>query len=238
MVVINQQLKRRRGEKVNKRIIMIFAITASITMGLTSHVSAASKDNSSSINQKINETDTAIELPGGGFLIGQGEFKGKDAQGNQFIIDPETTSYKVTTVKEAQKDQKNELLKTNTKNPLLESKVYLPTGDPSASPITKPATQSVITLNANQGYSGTMSGNKWRYAKYWFSPADNTGGPYLRWESHGDSGLVITPWSGEGQGTVINDGQAKYIAGPYITNQTSFSSHSPVKYSYYYVGNW
>ncbi|MBZ6003940.1 hypothetical protein KII95_07925 [Leuconostoc gelidum subsp. aenigmaticum] len=221
-----------------KTKLWLVAISTSIVMGLTTNVFAAAKGNPTDTNKIMKGSDTAIELPDGGFLFGPGKFEGKNERGNKFVIDPKTTTYKVTTVENALRDQKSKFFKTNNSNPLLQSKIALPIGDISLSPTSKPVIQSSIALNANQSYSGTMNGSGWRYARYWFYPANNTGGPYLRWAAHGDSGVVIDAWSSPSTSTVINDGQVKYLAGPFITNVTSFASYNPARYSYYYVGNW
>ncbi|MCT4403852.1 hypothetical protein EFT43_02705 [Leuconostoc falkenbergense] len=215
----------------NKILLALATVT---TLSIFTHASVSAAANGGNNSDAISSSTTAIELPGGDFLVGSGTFEGKDGTGHKFVIDPKTTSYKVTTVKEAQQNQRKQALKSG-----IQVFASLPNGDPSPSPTSKPVTQSIITLKANQSFSGTMQGGSgWRYARYWFSPADNTGGPYLRWESHGDSGLVNNPWSVAATSTVVNNGQAVYVAGPYITNLTSFQSYNPAKYSYYYVGNW
>lgn len=220
-----------------KNKILLTLATATI-LAIFSHASVSAAEYGGDDNTKaISSSTTAIELPVGDFLVGSGTFEGKDGSGHKFVIDPKTTSYKVTTVKEAQQYQLDQVVKSNGKN-LFQSRISLPVGEPSPSPTSKPALQSMMILKANQGYSGGMQGKDSCYARYWFSPADNTGGPYLRWESHGDSGLIIDLWSVDSTSRVINNGQVIYLAGPNISNVLSFKSYSPAKYSYYYVGNW
>lgn len=220
-----------------KKVLWLFIMSTSVGVVLTTDVFAAAKGNPNDTNTVMKKTDTAIELPDGGFLSGPGKFEGKDEHGTKFVIDPQTTTYKVTTVENALREQKSKSSEINNLNPLLQSKIALPIGEASVSPTSKPVIQSSIELKANQSYSGTMNGSGWRYARYWFYPASNTGGPYLRWEAHGDSGVVLDAWSSPSTSTIINDGQVKYLAGPFITNVTSFASYNPARYSYYYVGN-
>lgn len=222
----------------NKKISWLFIVSLiSVGAGLTTNVFAAAKGNTNNTNSMIREMDTAIELPDGGFLSGPGKFEGKDEHGTKFVIDPQTTTYKVTTVKDALRNQKSKSLTTNNLDPLLQSKIALPIGEAALSPTSKPVIQSSIKLKANQAYSETMNGSGWRYARYWFYPADNTGGQYLRWESHGDSGVVLDAWSSPSTGFILNDSVPRYLAGPYITNVMTFASYNPARYSYYYVVN-
>ena len=148
---------------MKNKILLILATATTLSILLHGSVSAAA--NRGDNNNAISSSTTAIELPGGDFLIGSGTFEGKDGTGHKFVIDPKTTPYKVTTVKEAQQDQQDQVVKSNSKS-LFQSRISLPVGDPSPSPTSKPSLQSMMILKANQGYSATMQGNNWRYARY------------------------------------------------------------------------
>lgn len=214
----------------------VFLAFVATSMSLISNVYAA--ENNSVSNQKtVDMGTTAIELPDGGFLFGPGVFRGKDSQGHKFTVDPKTTSYKVTTVEIAKADQEVRDKKESTNNPLVESKIFLPTGDTSLSPTSAPVLQANLELQPNQGYYGTMNGSGWRYARYWFYPSENSG-KYLRWESHGDSGMILNLWETPSSGSVISDGQVRYLSGPTIGIPLTFASYNPAQYSYFYVGNW
>lgn len=102
----------------------------------------------------------------------------------------------------------------------------------------KPATK-VYNLDLGEEYiSDYFSAKGWRFAGYLFK-AVNSPEPYLRWESHGDSAVLGTRKqaldtleSGLGIGELLYSNSYLYTAGT-----KTYYTHSPIQYTFYYVGN-
>ena len=232
-----------------KKIIFIMVFFAIILLYSKRQVSAAeysgATENGTStiVNaptpNKLDTSDPAVQIPGGGYLMGEGEFTIVDSNGEETTIDPKNTSYKVTTTGQALKDLQKQSINNSEKNSKVTSRIMLPNNNTSSR--TKIAT-SKITLKNNQGYSESLIGNGWRFASHIFSPSSGTGG-YLKWTSIGDSGRVMDlddnshfefqHWV---MGTVLNNGVPRMFQGK-IDYWATYYSYSPLPGSYYYVIN-
>ncbi|MEX0379774.1 hypothetical protein AB3K25_10030 [Leuconostoc sp. MS02] len=228
-----------------KKIILVSTMVLSIGFFYLSENQVSASNTTSIFHKNVNTMDnamsdsvTAIELPDGGFLFGPGVFEAENNAGAKVFIDPKTTSYKVTTVGQAKKDEgitnKTGVLKNST---LTTSFIALPTGG-SVSRTSVSSTN--YTLYANQGYSEAMQGPAWRYAKYLFKPSSGTG-DLLQWRTYEDSGLVgAAPEVASHQAYALYPGQSVWAKAKTASGAlagTTFASMSPRDGSYYYVLN-
>ena len=190
-------------------------------------------------SNKLDKSDPAVQLPDGGYLMGEGKFTIIESNGEKTIIDPKNTSYRVTTTGQALEDLKNQSVNPTGQHNAGTSRIMLPNNNTPSR--TKIATAG-YTLGNNQAYSESLIGNGWRFASHIFRPASGTGG-YLKWTSIGDSGRVMDlddnshfefqHWV---MGLVLNNGVPRMFQGK-INYWATFYSYSPLPGSYYLVIN-
>lgn len=187
--------------------------------------------------EKSDDEDSILALPNGGFLHGEANIYSMDNP-NEVIAtidtDNDTNAITVAEAKEIAED----IVKKGTQTALLN-----PTGINPLSRRKTPAT-NVWELKGRESYfSQSFSGRGWVFAGYFFRPAPNTGGPYLKWHTYVDSGVVgglnhanYTYRTGNINGTIIYPNSPKYVSGSYT--ETTYFTKDPLPGTFYLVANY
>lgn len=161
--------------------------------------------------QDIDPSDKVIVLPDGGWLHGEATVTYEDAKGESVVeLNSETDKNAVTVevVKEVLTDklEKGELT-TNNNNPMLRG-------------ASVPKAEYTLKMMASYE-SNIFAVDGWLFSGYRFSPAANTGA-YLRWVSHGDSGMVgrstdaASTLNGRLSGRLLNANTYTYVEGSHM----------------------
>jgi hypothetical protein len=176
----------------------------------------------------LDEQDSIIIRPGG--TISHGEsYTYELSNPDEKTYYNSDTDPEATTVGELKKRYRN------TPRTILEAGATLNRTSPSG---------QVVELRGgayDQPTSG-FGGPGWRFANYLYKPADNTGGPYLKWSVFydsayiGDSGQAWNTYYGSPSGTALYPSDApRYLTGS--GSITTYYTFAPIQGSYYFVEN-
>lgn len=212
------------------KIILVFLLLF-IVMPLSDSVSAKENNNMSReielLFSGLDDNESVIELPNGGYIYGHGEVKIFDysdyIEGN--LVPIETYDLNNDTNKITIEEAKQKLCITKD----------IPMARGSSVPT------QVMQLSAGQIYiSKTFSGSGWRFSGYQFVADPNTG-YYLKWTTYIDDGRVGTAsyandaLRGQIHGTAIYKNQSKFIS--YGPNGQIYYTYNPINGTYYRVEN-
>lgn len=175
----------------------------------------------------LDDNESVIELPNGGYIYGNGEVKIFDyldyIEGK--LVPIETYDLNKDINKITVEDAKQQL--------------YIAKDIPMARGSSVPT--QVMQLSAGQIYiSKAFSGSGWRFSGYQFVADPNTG-YYLKWTTYIDDGRVGSAsyandtLRGQTHGIEIYKGQPKYIS--YGPNGQIYYTYNPINGTYYRVEN-
>lgn len=175
----------------------------------------------------LDDNESVIELPNGGYIYGNGEVKIFDyldyIEGK--LVPIETYDLNKDINKITVEDAKQQL--------------YIAKDIPRTRGSSVPT--QVMQLSAGQIYiSKAFSGSGWRFSGYQFVADPNTG-YYLKWTTYIDDGRVgSAPYAndtlrGQTHGIEIYKGQPKYIS--YGPNGQIYYTYNPINGTYYRVEN-
>ena len=175
----------------------------------------------------LDDNESVIELPNGGYIYGNGEVKIFDyldyIEGK--LVPIETYDLNKDINKITVEDAKQQL--------------YIAKDIPMTRGSSVPT--QVMQLSAGQIYiSKAFSGSGWRFSGYQFVADPNTG-YYLKWATYIDDGRVGSAsyandtLRGQTHGIEIYKGQPKYIS--YGPNGQIYYTYNPINGTYYRVEN-
>lgn len=175
----------------------------------------------------LDDNESVIELPNGGYIYGNGEVKIFDyldyIEGK--LVPIETYDLNKDINKITVEDAKQQL--------------YIAKDIPMTRGSSVPT--QVMQLSAGQIYiSNAFSGSGWRFSGYQFVADPNTG-YYLKWTTYIDDGRVGSAsyandtLRGQTHGIEIYKGQPKYIS--YGPNGQIYYTYNPINGTYYRVEN-
>ena len=175
----------------------------------------------------LDDNESVIELPNGGYIYGNGEVKIFDyldyIEGK--LVPIETYDLNKDINKITVEDAKQQL--------------YIAKDIPMTRGSSVPT--QVMQLSAGQIYiSKAFSGSGWRFSGYQFVADPNTG-YYLKWTTYIDDGRVGSAsyandtLRGQTHGIEIYKGQPKYIS--YGPNAQIYYTYNPINGTYYRVEN-
>ena len=175
----------------------------------------------------LDDNESVIELPNGGYIYGNGEVKIFDyldyIEGN--LVPIETYDLNKDINKITVEDAKQQL--------------YIAKDIPMTRGSSVPT--QVMQLSAGQIYiSKVFCGSGWRFSGYQFVADPNTG-YYLKWTTYIDDGRVGSAsyandtLRGQTHGIEIYKGQPKYIS--YGPNGQIYYTYNPINGTYYRVEN-
>lgn len=175
----------------------------------------------------LDDNESVIELPNGGYIYGNGEVKIFDyldyIEGK--LVSIETYDLNKDINKITVEDAKQQL--------------YIAKDIPMTRGSSVPT--QVMQLSAGQIYiSKAFSGSGWRFSGYQFVADPNTG-YYLKWTTYIDDGRVGSAsyandtLRGQTHGIEIYKGQPKYIS--YGPNGQIYYTYNPINGTYYRVEN-
>ena len=175
----------------------------------------------------LDDNESVIELPNGGYIYGNGEVKIFDyldyIEGK--LVPIETYDLNKDINKITVEDAKQQL--------------YIAKDIPMTRGSSVPT--QVMQLSAGQIYiSKAFSGSGWRFSGYQFVADPNTG-YYLKWTTYTDDGRVGSAsyandtLRGQTHGIEIYKGQPKYIS--YGPNGQIYYTYNPINGTYYRVEN-
>ena len=175
----------------------------------------------------LDDNESVIELPNGGYIYGNGEVKIFDyldyIEGK--LVPIETYDLNKDINKITVEDSKQQL--------------YIAKDIPMTRGSSVPT--QVMQLSAGQIYiSKAFSGSGWRFSGYQFVADPNTG-YYLKWTTYIDDGRVGSAsyandtLRGQTHGIEIYKGQPKYIS--YGPNGQIYYTYNPINGTYYRVEN-
>lgn len=175
----------------------------------------------------LDDNESVIELPNGGYIYGNGEVKISDyldyIEGK--LVPIETYDLNKDINKITVEDAKQQL--------------YIAKDIPMTRGSSVPT--QVMQLLAGQIYiSKAFSGSGWRFSGYQFVADPNTG-YYLKWTTYIDDGRVGSAsyandtLRGQTHGIEIYKGQPKYIS--YGPNGQIYYTYNPINGTYYRVEN-
>ena len=175
----------------------------------------------------LDDNESVIELPNGGYIYGNGEVKIFDyldyIEGK--LVPIETYDLNKDINKITVEDAKQQL--------------YIAKDIPMTRGSSVPT--QVMQLSAGQIYiSKAFSGSGWRFSGYQFVEDPNTG-YYLKWTTYIDDGRVGSAsyandtLRGQTHGIEIYKGQPKYIS--YGPNGQIYYTYNPINGTYYRVEN-
>lgn len=175
----------------------------------------------------LDDNESVIELPNGGYIYGNGEVKIFDyldyIEGK--LVPIETYDLNKDINKITIEDAKQQL--------------YIAKDIPMTRGSSVPT--QVMQLSAGQIYiSKAFSGSGWRFSGYQFVADPNTG-YYLKWTTYIDDGRVGSAsyandtLRGQTHGIEIYKGQPKYIS--YGPNGQIYYTYNPINGTYYRVEN-
>lgn len=175
----------------------------------------------------LDDNESVIELPNGGYIYGNGEVKIFDyldyIEGK--LVPIETYDLNKDINKITVEDAKQQL--------------YIAKDIPMTRGSSVPT--QVMQLSAGQIYiSKAFSGSGWRFSGYQFVADPNTG-YYLKWTTYIDDGRVGSAsyandtLRGQTHGIEIYKGQPKYIT--YGPNGQIYYTYNPINGTYYRVEN-
>ncbi len=175
----------------------------------------------------LDDNESVIELPNGGYIYGNGEVKIFDyldyIEGK--LVPIETYDLNKDINKITVEDAKQQL--------------YIAKDIPMTRGSSVPT--QVMQLSAGQIYiSKAFSGSGWRFSGYQFVADPNTG-YYLKWTTYIDDGRVGSAsyandtLRGQTHGIEIYKGQPKYIS--YGPNGQIYYTYNPINGTYYRVEN-
>lgn len=175
----------------------------------------------------LDDNESLIELPNGGYIYGNGEVKIFDyldyIEGK--LVPIETYDLNKDINKITVEDAKQQL--------------YIAKDIPMTRGSSVPT--QVMQLSAGQIYiSKAFSGSGWRFSGYQFVADPNTG-YYLKWTTYIDDGRVGSAsyandtLRGQTHGIEIYKGQPKYIS--YGPNGQIYYTYNPINGTYYRVEN-
>lgn len=175
----------------------------------------------------LDDNESVIELPNGGYIYGNGEVKIFDyldyIEGK--LVPIETYDLNKDINKITVEDAKQQL--------------YIAKDIPMTRGSSVPT--QVMQLSAGQIYiSKAFSGSGWRFSGYQFVADPNTG-YYLKWTTYIDNGRVGSAsyandtLRGQTHGIEIYKGQPKYIS--YGPNGQIYYTYNPINGTYYRVEN-
>lgn len=175
----------------------------------------------------LDDNESVIELPNGGYIYGNGEVKIFDyldyIEGK--LVPIETYDLNKDLNKITVEDAKQQL--------------YIAKDIPMTRGSSVPT--QVMQLSAGQIYiSKAFSGSGWRFSGYQFVADPNTG-YYLKWTTYIDDGRVGSAsyandtLRGQTHGIEIYKGQPKYIS--YGPNGQIYYTYNPINGTYYRVEN-
>lgn len=175
----------------------------------------------------LDDNESVIELPNGGYVYGNGEVKIFDyldyIEGK--LVPIETYDLNKDINKITVEDAKQQL--------------YIAKDIPMTRGSSVPT--QVMQLSAGQIYiSKAFSGSGWRFSGYQFVADPNTG-YYLKWTTYIDDGRVGSAsyandtLRGQTHGIEIYKGQPKYIS--YGPNGQIYYTYNPINGTYYRVEN-
>lgn len=175
----------------------------------------------------LDDNESVIELPNGGYIYGNGEVKIFDyldyIEGK--LVPIETYDLNKDINKITVEDAKQQL--------------YIAKDIPRTRGSSVPT--QVMQLSAGQIYiSKAFSGSGWRFSGYQFVADPNTG-YYLKWTTYIDDGRVGSAsyandtLRGQTHGIEIYKGQPKYIS--YGPNGQIYYTYNPINGTYYRVEN-
>lgn len=205
-----------------KKTIWIMVILSSIFMGLSffDKVDASIRYNFDVTKPYggLPDSEKMLKLPDGGLLYGK-------------MVTSDKETGKILETFDSHTDSNSLSISELKKEP---SKV---------APLRMSPPSEVRTLGANAFYqSSPFSSSGLRFGGYYFQAASGTGGTYLLWGSHGDSGLVGSPYEAEqtymysdpahALGTIVGNNQQIYKNG-----RAYYYTFNPANGSYYGVAN-
>lgn len=175
----------------------------------------------------LDDNESVIELPNGGYIYGNGEVKIFDyldyIEGK--LVPIETYDLNKDINKITVEDAKQQL--------------YIAKDIPMTRGSSVPT--QVMQLSAGQIYiSKAFSGSGWRFSGYQFAADPNTG-YYLKWTTYIDDGRVGSAsyandtLRGQTRGAEIYKDQSKYIS--YGPNGQIYYTYNPINGTYYRVEN-
>lgn len=175
----------------------------------------------------LDDNESVIELPNGGYIYGNGEVKIFDyldyIEGK--LVPIETYDLNKDINKITVEDAKQQL--------------YIAKDIPMTRGSSVPT--QVMQLSAGQIYiSKAFSGSGWRFSGYQFVADPNTG-YYLKWTTYIDDGRVGSAsyandtLRGQTHGIEIYKGQPKYVS--YGPNGQIYYTYNPINGTYYRVEN-
>lgn len=199
---------------------LVFAVLSALVVNFKSASAAEMKDITSNIESTIKDSDLAVKLPNGGYVIGDGTATITEEDGTKTEVNAKTTNFPVMTIKEMKEDMQR----------------------PQKTPRRDSPPTSVLTLDVNEHYvSSNFSGSGWRYGGYYFKPI-NGSGDYLLWETYVDAGragdgddLTHNFLQGWLTGMPLSVGHPKYVTG--IGYSTAYFTFNPKNGTHYMVSN-
>lgn len=195
------------------------------------------QDRTSTVFGTLNDSDSLIQLPDGGYLHGKAYEVSSDNPEQVLAVYDSDTDLKKTTVKEVKHS-----IKLSEQNNQLDKNVIAPRGT------TPPQQTSYMVLQTGgQYWSSKFSGSGWRFGGRGFMPAAGTG-IYLGWQTFVDDGNIGGPneahstWAGSyrGKPLYVSEGYTYKAPGettPGFPWLAIYYTLNPVSGAYYYVAN-